>query len=509
MKTHLAPITFRTSIQNDSKSKKKLKPISKETLTSSKTYNLLPCIKKANNKIFNGKGSDLLINPQYNDPNDLKQQLNTCKAKIIKYNRNFWNLKIKYGKLYSENLSNKNIISNILGVPLDICLTKEQVLDKIESAKVDDLNKEILQIAIDSIILREEIEIKKEKIKKLENYLKELEDNSKTKRTSELMRNYISKCEEQRNLLRILKALEEKNNSFETANQKLNENLEKEINNKKETMKLKDEKMSVYENLILEKKELSKENKTLDEKIKRNAINNKDKEDQNTKTKIEIGEMTIMVEDLESYTKERENNLKHVEEKQNLVDDLKKIKKEQEDNLKQLTKERDKLDLQKSEYDMERPRLIKKSKESRSDIEKMKKLEKELTEVKNEIKNIKEVQEGKKKKLNEITEKHKEESSKNEENKRKNESEKNELNQKIEQLKQKIKSLEEQKESQKESALIALKENNKKIKEENEKLKSENDKLQQEMKEYDEQLKEYKKVENELKNAEKKLGNLK
>ena len=53
-------------------------------------------------------------------------------------------MKIKYGKLYSENLSNKNIISNILGVPLDICLTKEQVLDKIESAKVDHLNKEIL-----------------------------------------------------------------------------------------------------------------------------------------------------------------------------------------------------------------------------------------------------------------------------------------------------------------------------------------------------------------------------
>ena len=37
--------------------------------------------------------------------------------------------------------------------------------------------------------------------------------------------------------------------------------------------------------------------------------------------------MTIMVEDLESYTKERENNLKHVEEKQNLVDDLKKNQK--------------------------------------------------------------------------------------------------------------------------------------------------------------------------------------
>ena len=127
------------------------------------------------------------------------------------------------------------------------------------------------------------------------------------------MRNYISKCEEQRNLLRILKALEEKNNSFETANQKLNENLEKEINNKKETMKLKDEKMSVYENLIQKKKELSKENKTIDEKIKRNAINIKDKEDQNLKMKIEIEEMKIMIDDLESYKKERDSNLKHDE----------------------------------------------------------------------------------------------------------------------------------------------------------------------------------------------------
>ena len=383
MKSNLASITFRTSNKNEGIAQKKLKPIPKQTLNSSKTYNLLPCIKKANNKLFNNKGSDLQINPQYNDQDILKQQLDSCKSKIIKYNRNFWNLKIKYGKLYNENTYNKNLIYNILGVPSDTCLTKEQLLDKIKSAQIDESNKEKLKIAVESINLKEEIETKKEKIRKLENYLKDLEENSKIKKKSELMRNYIKKCEEQRKILRILKALEEKNNSFEAQNQKLNDNLEKELNNKKESIKSKADKMTEYENLIFEKKELNKENKALDEKIKRNAINIKDKEDQNIKMKIEIEEMKIMIDDLESYKKERDSNLKHVEEKQNTVDDLKKIKKEQEDNLKQLIEERGDLDLKKTDYDIEKSRLIKKSKEPRSDIEKMKKLEKELTEVKN------------------------------------------------------------------------------------------------------------------------------
>ena len=296
MKSNLASITFRTSNKNEGIAQKKLKPIPKQTLNSSKTYNLLPCIKKANNKLFNNKGSDLQINPQYNDQDILKQQLDSCKSKIIKYNRNFWNLKIKYGKLYNENTYNKNLIYNILGVPSDTCLPKEQLLDKIKSAQIDESNKEKLKIAVESINLKEEIETKKEKIRKLENYLKDLEENSKIKKKSELMRNYIKKCEEQRKILRILKALEEKNNSFEVQNQKLNENLEKELNNKKESIKSKADKMSEYENLIFEKKELNKENKTLDEKIKRNAINIKDKEDQNIKMKIEIEEMKIMIE---------------------------------------------------------------------------------------------------------------------------------------------------------------------------------------------------------------------
>ena len=196
MKSNLASITFRTSNKNEGIAQKKLKPIPKQTLNSSKTYNLLPCIKKANNKLFNNKGSDLQINPQYNDHDILKQQLDSCKSKIIKYNRNFWNLKIKYGKLYNENTYNKNLIYNILGVPSDTCLPKEQLLDKIKSAQIDESNKEKLKIAVESINLKEEIETKKEKIRKLENYLKDLEENSKIKKKSELMRNYIKKCEE-------------------------------------------------------------------------------------------------------------------------------------------------------------------------------------------------------------------------------------------------------------------------------------------------------------------------
>ena len=508
MENNLVSVTSKTIDQNDMRSPRHVRSNFKENKKSSKAYNLIPYLKKANNKLFSKRGSDLLLNQQLNDPDDLKQQLNTCKAKMYEQNRNFLSLKIKYGKLKNENASNKNLISNVLGVPLDKNLTKDEFLDKIEHAKMNKFNREMLKEAVDTIILKAEIDNKKEKYRKLQNYLKELEENSKTKKMNEILKDYISKCEEQRSLLRILKALGEKNSEFEAENKKINENLEKEVNNKREVTKKKEEKFNEYEKLNSEKTELTKENKNLDEKIKRNTLLNRDKDDKNIKIKLDINDMKEIADDLESYKKERDTKLKYFEEKKTIVEDLKNARREQENNIRQLNQERDKLDDKMAEYNSEKTKLIKKSKEPKSDIDKMKKLEKEITELKMTNKNLNEIHEKKKTKLNKLSEKEKENSGLLEENQKNNDLLKNELNQKITELKDKIKNLEEQKIHIQKEALSIIKTSNEKLKQENEKMKKENEQFQQEIKDYDEKLKDYDKVKGELKKAEEKRDSL-
>ena len=508
MENNFVSVTSKTIDQIDTRSPKHVRSNLKEKKRSKKSYNLIPYLKKANNKLFSKRGSDLLLNQQLNDPDDLKQQLNTCKAKMYEQNRNYLSLKIKYGKLKNENASNKNLISNVLGVPLDKNLTKDEFLDKIEHAKMNKFNREMLKEAVDTIILKAEINNKKEKYRKLQNYLKELEENSKTKKMNEMLKDFVSKCEEQRSLLRILKALEEKNTVFETENKKMSENLEKEINNKKEVTKTKEEKANEYDKLNSEKTELTKENKYLDEKIKRNTLLNRDKDDKNLKIKLDINDMKAIADDLESYKKERDDKLKHLEEKKSIVEDLKNVRREQENNLKQLNQERDKLDDKMAEYNSEKPKLIKKSKEPKSDIDKMKKLEKEITELKMTNKNLKEIRQAKKSKLDKITEKEKENSGIREENQKNNDLIKSELNQKIDELKNKIKNLEQQKNNIQKNAISIIKTSNEKLKEENENFKKENEKYQQEIKEYDDKLVDFNKVKEELKKAQEKFDSL-
>lgn len=121
--------------------KRNLRSYSKEDLKSSSSYNLLPCLKIQGNKLLTKRGNNVLTNQQYYETDNLKNQLNICKTQYYLYNYDFLSLKIKYGKLYSENMANKNIISNILGVPLNKKLTKDEFLDKIENTKLNIIEK--------------------------------------------------------------------------------------------------------------------------------------------------------------------------------------------------------------------------------------------------------------------------------------------------------------------------------------------------------------------------------
>ena len=409
----------------------------KNNLKPSKSYSLLPCLKKHGNKLFSKKGSELLTNQQFNDSDNLKTQLINCKAKMYEQNRIYLNLKIKYGKLYNENWINKNLISDILGVPLNKKITKEEVLDKIENAKMNNFNRELLNEALKAILLKSQIEEKKELNKEKEKYIKELEENSKTKKINQLMKDFMSKCEEQRSLLRILKTLTNKNNSLEEELKKLKDNFENDKNTKKNNTKKIEVNKIKYANLIFEREEINKENKFLEEKIKKTILSYREKDNQNILTELAINDMKEEVDELDFYKKERDGKLKQLEEKKDIIEDLRKKRKELEDNINQLYLEKDNLDDKMDEYNNEKPKLLRKSKESKSDIDKKKQLEKELLELKNIKTKTTKIHEEKKRQLKEKEDKEKQEIEKNEEMLGVNKKKKDELNHIINELRTK------------------------------------------------------------------------
>ena len=467
----------------------------KNNLKPSKSYSLLPCLKKHGNKLFSKKGSELLTNQQFNDSDNLKTQLINCKAKMYEQNRIYLNLKIKYGKLYNENWINKNLISDILGVPLNKKITKEEVLDKIENAKMNNFNRELLNEALKAILLKSQIEEKKELNKEKEKYLKELEENSKTKKINQLMKDFMSKCEEQRSLLRILKTLTNKNNSLEEDIKKLKDNFENDKTTKKNNTKKIEVNKIKYANLIFEREEINKENKFLEEKIKKTILSYREKDNQNILTELAINDMKEEVDELDFYKKERDGKLKQLEEKKDIIEDLRKKRKELEDNINQLYLEKDNLDDKMDEYNNEKPKLLRKSKESKSDIDKKKQLEKELLELKNIKTNTTKIHEEKKRQLKEKEDKEKQEIEKNEEMLGVNNKKKDELNHIIDELRTKNISL--------------IKKNLDIFNKKNKLLKEENNTNQQEINEWDNELKNWNDIEEQLKKAEGKLKHLK
>lgn len=467
----------------------------KNNLKPSKSYSLLPCLKKHGNKLFSKKGSELLTNQQFNDSDNLKTQLINCKAKMYEQNRIYLNLKIKYGKLYNENWINKNLISDILGVPLNKKITKEEVLDKIENAKMNNFNRELLNEALKAILLKSQIEEKKEINKEKEKYLKELEENSKTKKINQLMKDFMSKCEEQRSLLRILKTLTNKNNSLEEELKKLKDNFENDKNTKKNNTKKIEVNKIKYANLIFEREEINKENKFLEEKIKKTILSYREKDNQNILTELAINDMKEEVDELDFYKKERDGKLKQLEEKKDIIEDLRKKRKELEDNINQLYLEKDNLDDKMDEYNNEKSKLLRKSKESKSDIDKKKQLEKELLELKNIKTKTTKIHEEKKRQLKEKEDKEKQEIEKNEEMLGVNNKKKDHLNHIIDELRTKNISL--------------IKKNLDIFNKKNKLLKEENNTNQQEINEWDNELKNWNDIEDQLKKAEGKLQHLK
>ena len=91
----------------------------KENYKTSKSHQFITSYHKTSNQLYNRRAKGLFISARYSDAESLKQQLNNCKTMIHEQKATILNYKIKYGKLYTENMNNKNLISNMLGTPLE------------------------------------------------------------------------------------------------------------------------------------------------------------------------------------------------------------------------------------------------------------------------------------------------------------------------------------------------------------------------------------------------------
>ena len=409
-----------------------------------KTYKSHPSIisyHKTSNQLCNRRTKGLLISARYSDSESLKQQLNNCKTMIHEQKATILNYKIKYGKLYTENMNNKNLISNVLGTPLERYLTKEEVMDKIENVKLTKKERNTLKEAYECIVLKIEIELKKERNKKLIKYLKELNDNSKIKKINEMVNDFLEKCEEQRKLLRKIKSIEETTNLIENESALLEQSIEKERKLKNENVKKKLSQKDNYNKLIEERTNLTHQNKLLVERLKRNSKLSREKVEKNRLKEIYIKDIELNCQELDQYLKERDSQNKKIEEKKSLDEETRKNRKEQENIIKQLNTEYEELNNKMSNYIEEKPKLIKKAKEPKSDIDNMKKLEAELKELKMEKEKQNKLHEEKQSQLKNVDENERGIGAKNQEIIENNKTAKDNMNKTIDELNLKIKEL--------------------------------------------------------------------
>ena len=318
---------------------------------------------------------------QYNSE-DLKNDLMSFRAEAIKRKNELIKLKIKCGRLMIDNVNNKTLIANILGIPKNKYLTKDTVIKKIKNCKMNKEEKESLKTSYEILKLKSEFNNKKTLLSEKAKYLEILNKNSKLKNISILQDEFNNKCEQEKSLIKKLSSLGKKYSQ--------QQNLLSEM---KEKLKMQN---ITSENLLeLETQGVDKINQMLDQKV--TLI----KQIYSLKDKIKKHKKSYFSKEKENIEKERNNSFD--EQKLNILNEYSKIRLEEETSISQMTKnneadesvlknyseeiallqkEYNNLYLQLNNYKEEKPKLIFKSKEPKKNIEKMESLKKELIKLK-------------------------------------------------------------------------------------------------------------------------------
>ena len=397
-----------------------------QNLKASKTFNRLPPLSNTNstNDILHGYNytlratklefSKIMNNQQVEyDPNTLKKELSEIRTNLQKKKKELLLLKIKYKKLYDDNMNNKTVIAKVLSIPLHNYITKDVLIYKIENCELTSQNRDILEKSYEIIKLKLEIDERKRKIAMNMNYIDELEKNSKTKIINEYQNDYYTKCEQQRSLLNTLQKLEGKYDFYEKKINEINEMINNEKENGDKLTNKEIELVDKLQNNINEKENLIKQKIQLEDKIKKQEkfFNDKENNIKNIEKRIKNKEEKVKV--INDYIYTREQEIKYLEDKKKSKDDIEKQIKEQEKAIQELSDEFDKLNTKMSGYRTEKPKLIFKAKEPKKDLEKMESLKEELEFLYKEKEITEKSHKEKQKELKEISEETSKKSEKN------------------------------------------------------------------------------------------------
>ena len=392
-------------------------------------------LKMTKNQEINLKKSK---NPIEYDSEYLKSDLIAFRSEVQKRKNELLLLKIKYGKLLVDNINNKTLIANILCIPMNKLINRQILLSEINNCELSKEVRQTLKYAYKILVLKMELNSKKELLSKKLLYLNMLNENSKINVLSHLQSEYFIKCEQQRSLLKVLTKLEEKYN--------LQENEILELEEKLKNKNLKSENLIGKE--VQDFEQLSKIIGQKDDIMKEiNVLNNKI----NKKQRIYHGKRNE-IKSLEKSNSYEQYKLKLIKVHPNtlsgLNDQILKKKKSQEgeeifmknqkEEIKNLQEEFLNLKVKLKNYIDEKTKLIEKSHEGKDDIEYLKSLLNELDSIK-KIKSETEQNIGERQQeLKEIETKYKEEFEQNDKQIQINIDIKKELKKNIETLNKKL-----------------------------------------------------------------------
>ena len=392
-------------------------------------------LKMTKNQEINLKKSK---NPIEYDSEYLKSDLIAFRSEVQKRKNELLLLKIKYGKLLVDNINNKTLIANILCIPMNKLINRQILLSEINNCELSKEVRQTLKYAYKILVLKMELNSKKELLSKKILYLNMLNENSKINVLSHLQSEYFIKCEQQRSLLKVLTKLEEKYNLQENEILELEEKL-KNKNIKSENLIGKEvQDFEQLSKIIGQKDDIMKEINVLNNKI-------------NKKQRIYHGKRNE-IKSLEKSNSYEQYKLKLIKVHPNtlsgLNDQILKKKKSQEveeifmknqkEEIKNLQEEFLNLKVKLKNYIDEKPKLIEKSHERKDDIKYLESLLNELDSIK-KIKSETEQNIGERQQeLKEIETKYKEEFEQNDKQIQINIDIKKELKKNIETLNKKL-----------------------------------------------------------------------
>ena len=336
-------------------------------------------LKMTKNQEINLKKSK---NPIEYDSEYLKSDLIAFRSEVQKRKNELLFLKIKYGKLLVDNINNKTLIANILCIPMNKLINRQILLSEINNCELSKEVRQTLKYAYKILVLKMELNSKKELLSKKIMYLNMLNENSKINVLSHLQSEYFIKCEQQRSLLKVLTKLEEKYNLQENEILELEEKL-KNKNIKSENLIGKEvQDFEQLSKIIGQKDDIMKEINVLNNKInkkqriyhgKRNEIKSLEKSNSYEQYKLKL--IKVHPNTLSGLNDQILKKKKSQEEEEIFM-------KNQKEEIKNLQEEFLNLKVKLKNYIDEKTKLIEKSHEGKNDIEYLESLLNELDSIK-------------------------------------------------------------------------------------------------------------------------------